>query len=203
MCPHCSRNYVLQNPNRALAEGTCFQYFFNIWSMLKDLNRLPRYSGLMLRHVKFRYIHCSKFEPSWVETFSKSNVTTPKGILISNRDSTLSFFLTKINKVVLVPHRKLNLKRFTAGAFVVHPQNSILVLFKGCFQNFWRAPRTFMWECTPPPRGEGGKGGGEMCLLKMTLIFMRMSLLWKHNMIGFTNLFWWREKRLLRNGLLA
>ena len=153
MCPHCSRNYVLQNPNRAWAEGTCFQYFFNIWSMLKDLNRLPRYSGLMLRHVKFRYIHCSKFEPSWVETFSKSNVTTPKGTLISNRDSTLSFFLTKINKVVLVPHRKLNLKRFTAGAFVVHPQNSILVLLKGSFQNFWRAPRTFMWECTPPHGG--------------------------------------------------
>ena len=153
MCPHCSRNYVLQNPNRAWAEGTCFQYFFNIWSMLKDLNRLPRYSGLMLRHVKFRYIHCSKFEPSWVETFSKSNVTTPKGTLISNRDSTLSFFLTKINKVVLVPHRKLNLKRFTAGAFVVHPQNSILVLLRGSFQNFWRAPRTFMWECSSPRVG--------------------------------------------------
>lgn len=188
--PPSSRNYVLQNPNRALPEGTCFQYFFNIWSMLKDLNRLPRYSGLMLRHVKFRYIHCSKFEPSWVETFSKSNVTTPKGTLISNRDSTLSFFLTKINKVVLVPHRKLNLKRFTAGAFVVHPQNRILVLLKGFFSKFLTSTSYFyMGVHSPPPQRRVVRGGGEMCLLKMTMIFMRMSLLWKHNMIAFTNLF--------------
>ena len=106
-----------------------------------------------------------------------------------------------VTKVGLVPVKVVSLKRSIAGAFVVsymvlgleksvsvcvcfrigpsqgrkkfkpHPQNRILVLLRGSFQNFWQATLSFLYGS--PPHPEGPTTLGHNSHTHPLLLFMR------------------------------